>query len=45
MKMFGCPSVFSKTPLPTFMKLYIMLSYAFVRKPIEFGVDWSMLIN
>ena len=38
-KMFGCPSLFSKTPVPTFMKLYILLSYVLVRKPIEFGVN------
>ena len=43
--LFVCPSIFSKTPLPTFMKLYIMLSYALVWKPIEFCVDWSTLIN
>ena len=43
--LFVCPSIFSKAPLPTFMKLYIMLSYALVWKPIEFGADWSMLIN
>ena len=31
--------------MPTFMKLYILLSYVLVRKPIEFGVNWSMLIK
>ena len=40
-----CPSLFSKTALPTFMKLYIMLSYVSVWKPIKFGVNWSMLIK
>ena len=45
MKMFGCPSLFSKTPLSTFMKLYIMIVYVLVRKPIEFGGNWSMLIK
>ena len=40
-----CPSLFSKTALPTFMKLYIVLSYVLVRKPIEFGVNWSRLIK
>ena len=40
-----CPSLFSKTALPTFMKLYIMLSYGSVWKPIKFGVNWSMLIK
>ena len=40
-----CPSLFSKTALPTFMKLYIMLSYVLVWKPIEFGVNWSMVIK
>ena len=34
-----CPSLFSKTALPTFMELYILLSYVLVRKPIEFGVN------
>ena len=40
-----CPSLFSKTALLTFMKLYIMLSYVLFRKPIEFGVNWSMIIK
>ena len=40
-----CPSLFSKTALPTFMILYIMLSYVSVWKPIKFDVNWSMLIK
>ena len=42
-KMFGCPSVFSKTSLPTFMKLHILLSYVQLQKPVEFGAKLSTL--